>query len=72
MERVSEYQVFHLPYMVDFPGNSLLQVFPEMQKLPVKEVIRIEEGNEAGVSNEKSRRALPGMDNHIQGKSIGG
>ena len=48
MERVSEYQVFHLPYMVDFPGNSLLQVFPEMQKLSVKEVIRIEEGNEVG------------------------
>ncbi len=61
MERVSEYQVFHLPYMVDFPGNSLLQVFPEMQKLPVKEVIRIEEGNEARVLKMKNQgEPLPG------------
>jgi len=45
MERVSEYQVFHLPYVIDLPGPSVLQVFPGLRKFPVKELIRIEEGS---------------------------
>ncbi|NLJ48603.1 MAG: hypothetical protein GX428_03320 [Candidatus Atribacteria bacterium] len=45
MERVSEYQVFHLPYSIDFPAQSILQVFPGLRKFPVKEILRVEKGN---------------------------
>lgn len=55
MERVSEYQVFQLPYPIDFPGNSIVQVFPEERKFPVKEIIRIEGGNEVRILKMKNQ-----------------
>jgi len=54
MERVSEYQVFHLPYMIDLPAQSVLQVFPGLRKFPVKEIIRIDKGNLKRVLKMKS------------------
>ena len=48
MERVSEYQVFTCPIWLTFQV-IVSTSFPEMQKLSVKEVIRIEEGNEVRV-----------------------
>ena len=54
MERVSEYQVFHLPYTIDLPAQSVLQVFPELRKFPVKEIIRIDKGNLKRVLKMKS------------------
>ncbi|MEI6157176.1 MAG: hypothetical protein WCP87_02280, partial [Atribacterota bacterium] len=44
MERVAEYQVFHLPYLVDLPGPSVLQVFPGLRTFPVKEILRFDNG----------------------------
>ena len=29
MERISEYQIFRLPYIIDLPSQSVLQVFRE-------------------------------------------
>ena len=55
MERVSEYQVFNLPYIIDLPGNSVVQVFPEERKFPAKEIIRIEGGNEVRILKMKNQ-----------------
>lgn len=54
MERVSEYQVFHLPYIVDLPAQSVLQVFPGMRKFPITEIIRVEKGNLKRILKMKS------------------
>lgn len=54
MERVSEYQVFHLPYIVDLPAQSVLQVFPGVRKFPITEIIRVEKGNLKRILKMKS------------------
>jgi len=54
LERVSEYQVFHLPYIIDLPGESVLQVFPGLRKFPVKDTIRIQGAGVTRVLKMKS------------------
>lgn len=44
VEQVSEYQVFRLPYRVDFPSRSHLAVFPGTRKLPYTELYRYQDG----------------------------
>ena len=54
MERISEYQIFRLPYIIDLPSQSVLQVFPGLRKFPVQEIIRFDKGNLKRVLKMKS------------------